>query len=339
MNNPFLRYRYGGVVSPQQSSGLGSLFPVQQLRGGGSVGGRYSQGLPMQKFYSGGSVGGPQSGVEGRGTQNSFGGSNVGGSIGEARSLALSRAHANSAARAADQRRADTSIRHAQVKAAEESARARQAKSFRTVRNLAKKRAAQEASYNAAAAAEAAAPLSPAAAHLEAARARFAKTRGLKAAIDQVSEPPSKVASVLTSLLGFLAPAPIGLLASAPIHALHNKRNKELAAIAQEYSADLGDLASVLTNKEKSGFLNALSNLGLSFDPSTYEGRQGNLGEGPISSGPGSQVDLLPKPPGGGLATLPQSPSNTTQQVPIPFSPGLSVTIGNPLVPTIFPLS
>ena len=305
MNNPFLRYRYGGVVSPQQSSGLGSLFPVQQLRGGGSVGGRYSQGLPLQRFYSGGSVGGPQSGVEGRGTQNSFGGSNVGGSIGEARSLALSRAHANSAARAADQRRADTSIRHAQVKAAEESARARQA-------------------------------LSPAAAHLEAARARFAKTRGLKAAIDQVSKPPSKVASVLTSLLGFLAPAPIGLLASAPIHALHNKRNKELDAIAQEYSADLGDVASVLTGNEKSGILNALSNLGLSFRPSTYEGK-GGLGED--SWGPDTDVLLLPKPPGGGLATLPQSPSNTTQQVPIPFSPGLSVTIGNPLVPTIFPLS
>ena len=322
MNNPFLRYRYGGVVSPQQSSGLGSLFPVQQLRGGGSVGGRYSQGLPLQRFYSGGSVGGPQSGVEGRGTQNSFGGSNVGGSIGEARSLALSRAHANSAARAADQRRADTSIRHAQVKAAEESARARQAKSL-------------EASYNAAAA-EAAAALSPAAAHLEAARARFAKTRGLKAAIDQVSKPPSKVASVLTSLLGFLAPAPIGLLASAPIHALHNKRNKELDAIAQEYSADLGDVASVLTGNEKSGILNALSNLGLSFRPSTYEGK-GGLGED--SWGPDTDVLLLPKPPGGGLATLPQSPSNTTQQVPIPFSPGLSVTIGNPLVPTIFPLS
>ena len=39
MNNPFLRYRYGGVVSPQQSSGLGSLFPVQRLRGGGTASG------------------------------------------------------------------------------------------------------------------------------------------------------------------------------------------------------------------------------------------------------------------------------------------------------------
>ena len=333
-----------------QASGLGSLFPVQQ------------QAEKNPRLFKGG---------------GSVGGGSVGGGGGEARSLALSRAHANSAARAADQRRADTSIRHAQVKAAEESARARQAKSLEAARvselanatvKAAQEKAAKAAltrsltaapavaaaptsmysnlvtnmlsapteQAKAANAANAAALLSPAAAHLEAARARFAKTRGLKAAIDQVSKPPSKVASVLASLFGTVAPLGLGLLASAPISYLHHKRNKELDAIANDYSAYLGDLASVLTDKEKSGFLNALSNLGLSFDPSTYEGK-GGLGED--SWGPDTDVLLIPKPPGGGLATLPQSPSNTTQQVPTPFSPGLSVTIGNPLVPTIFPLS
>ena len=52
MNNPFLRYRYGGVVSPQQSSGLGSLFPVQRLRGGGTASG------PGDPDPGGGSFGG-----------------------------------------------------------------------------------------------------------------------------------------------------------------------------------------------------------------------------------------------------------------------------------------
>ena len=121
----------------------------------------------------------------------------------------------------------------------------------------------------------------------------------------------------------------------------HNKTLKEAVAMVRDQTK-FGAQTSLIdaATKQMTGLEGALARAG--FSPSTYEGK-GGLGED--SWGPDTDVLLLPKPPGGGLATLPQSPSNVppsannTQQVPLPGAPGFSVTIGNPLVPTIFPLS
>ena len=73
MNTPFLRYNYGGMVTPQSSQGIFGFLPVRRFNGGGisSSGGKSSAG----------GVGGPDSSMAGGiGTPDGFsmGGDNTG---------------------------------------------------------------------------------------------------------------------------------------------------------------------------------------------------------------------------------------------------------------------
>ena len=435
MNNPFLRYRYGGVVSPQQSSGLGSLFPVQRLRGGGGVGGtgggagggvgggggsaqsggREGSESPSGRGFGGGGGGGGGVGSDPLGRAEHI--SRIGASIAASRSpspspnpltrqaiqtrnrQALARARAKEREAFApinDKKRADSIIEglmsnlanktmakfdeaarvselaNATVKAAQEkTAEAALTRSLTAAPTVA---AALTRSLTAAPTVAAApksmysdlvtnmlsAPTAPAVAATPKSMYSDLVTNMLSAPTEQakaanayvglpeilafnqqLNELPDNT-NTLTRLASFL-PMPLGLIATAYNTWADIDKFAKTEKLAQQFeNTPYADTAQRLSDAKKSGLLGAISRLG--FAPSTFEGK-GGLGEGTISSGPRPQVDLLSKPPGGGLATLPQSPSNVPpsannlQQVPIPGAPGFSVTIGNPLVPTIFPLS